>query len=308
MTSIENSLRLSHPSTWAANLACFMAMIMWAVGFPAAEVMLQSWGVISIIAIRMVLSVSVLLLLWVLSDGWLRVCAAPWGRGLGVGGIGFGFGSILLLVGQHLSDPVTPAIAAAMMPVVGAAIEVVLDARRLRPHLLVGIVLAMVGGFLATGVKLADGSFGLGALLCLLAVILFAWATRATTRDFPGLTTVGQTTITLAGAMVFVLIVYLGLLMTGYQGTEIGIIDSRHVVLLLVYALVSMTFAQLLWIWGAGNLGILLASFHMNAVPFYVMVIVVLSLGGDWDWMQAIGAALVAVGVLVSQSANLKKF
>lgn len=51
-----------------------------------------------------------------------------------------------------------------------------------------------------------------------------------------------------------------------------------------------------------------LASFHMNAVPFYVMVIVVLSLGRDWDWMQAIGAALVAVGVLVSQSENLKKF
>ena len=126
MTSIENSLRLSHPSTWAANLACFMAMVMWAVGFLAAEVMLQSWGVISIIAIRMVLSVSVLLLLWVLSDGWLRVCAAPWWRGLGVGGIGLGFGSILLLVGLHLSDPVTPAIAAAMMPVVGAAIEVAL--------------------------------------------------------------------------------------------------------------------------------------------------------------------------------------
>jgi hypothetical protein len=62
-----------------------------------------------------------------------------------------------------------------------------------------------------------------------------------------------------------------------------------------------MTFAQLSWIWGAGGLGILLASFHMNAVPFYVMVFVVLTLGRKWSWMQAIGAALVAAGVMVSQ-------
>jgi drug/metabolite transporter (DMT)-like permease len=90
-------------------------------------------------------------------------------------------------------------------------------------------------------------------------------------------------------------------------GPEIGIVDSRHILLLLVYALMSMTFAQLLWIWGAGSLVILLASFHMNAVPFYVMVIVVLSLGGEWSWMQALGAALVAAGVMVSQSAMYRK-
>ena len=46
-----------------------------------------------------------------------------------VGGIGFGFGAILLLVSQKMSDPVTPAIVAAMMPIAGAAIEVVLDKR-----------------------------------------------------------------------------------------------------------------------------------------------------------------------------------
>jgi drug/metabolite transporter (DMT)-like permease len=52
-----------------------------------------------------------------------------------------------------MSDPVTPAIAAAMMPIAGAAVEVVFDKRRLRLHLLIAIVLAFAGGLLAGGVN-----------------------------------------------------------------------------------------------------------------------------------------------------------
>ena len=44
-------------------------------------------------------------------------------------------------------------------------------------------------------------------------------------------------------------------------------------------------------------MGILIASLHMNAVPFYVMLILVMLLGDPWGWDQAIGAVLVATGV-----------
>ena len=55
-------------------------------------------------------------------------------------------------------------------------------------------------------------------------------------------------------------------------------------------------------------MGILLASLHMNAVPFYVMVIVVIFLDDHpWGWDQAIGAALVATGVLLAQAPGPKK-
>ena len=165
---------LSRPSAVNANLACFAAMMMWATGFPAGEVLLESWGAISLQSVRFILGVSVLLLFWILADGLPSVLDAPWCRGVAVGGLGFGLGALLLLLGQKLSDPVTPAIAAAMMPIAGAALEVVLDKRKLRLHLLIGITLAMTGGYLATGVRLGDGAFGLGALLCLVAVVLFA--------------------------------------------------------------------------------------------------------------------------------------
>lgn len=35
-------------------------------------------------------------------------------------------------------------------------------------------------------------------------------------------------------------------------------------------------------------------------MPFYVMLILV-ALGGDWSWLRAIGAAVVALGVLLAQ-------
>ena len=66
----------------------------------------------------------------------------------------------------------------------------------------------------------------------------------------------------------------------------------------------SLALAQFMWIRGSAGLGIMLASLHMNAVPFYVMVIVVLFLGESWNWWQAVGAAVVAVGVLLAQSAS----
>jgi len=281
-------------------------MVMWAVSFPVADIMMQSWGVVALASVRQVLAVALLLVVWILVDGGARVLDAPWWRGFGVGGIGFGLGAILLLTGQQMSDPVTPAISVAMMPIAGAGLEVLFDGRRLRAQLVIGILLALMGGYLATGVKLAEGSFGMGTLLCLSAVVLFAWATRATTRNFSGLSPIGQTTITLAGGMAFMLVVYGVSSVAGFEGTEIGATDTRHVIMMLVISLISLALAQLLWILAAWRLGILLASFHMNAVPFYVMVAVVILLGGEWNSMQAVGAVLVAAGVIIAQFARLK--
>jgi uncharacterized membrane protein (DUF485 family) len=38
----------------------------------------------------------------------------------------------------------------------------------------------------------------------------------------------------------------------------------------------------------------------MNATPFYVMIIM-FAFGSPWIWTQAIGAAIVGLGVLVAQ-------
>ena len=300
----DNADYLARPGqgVFKSNLTCFSAMAMWAFAFPIAEVLLQSWGTVALVMTRQLIGVGTLFLFWLWTDGWIKVVAADWRRGIGVGGIGFGLGSITFLVGQYLSDAVTPAIAASMMPIIGALLEVSLDGRRMHPRLLLGIALALLGGLMATGSRIDEGNFGWGSLLCLFSVVLFAWGTRATTNQFRSLSFVGQTTITLAGSLLVIGLLYLMMLLIGIPGTGIGSLETTPAALLVFSSVASLSLAQFLWIRGASGLGILLASLHMNAVPFYVMVIVVLFLGESWNWWQAAGAAVVATGVILAQS------
>jgi drug/metabolite transporter (DMT)-like permease len=61
-----------------------------------------------------------------------------------------------------------------------------------------------------------------------------------------------------------------------------------------------MAVSQLLWIISVGRIGIGAASMHMNAVPFYTMLMV-FALGGAWNWWQTAGAAIVVFGALIAQ-------
>ena len=296
------------PGIITAYLACFVAMFMWAFAFPASEVLLQTWGVMALILVRTILAASTLTVIWLWVDGFSKLRLAPWFHGLKIGGIGFGIGAILLLVGQKMSDPVTPAIAAAMMPIAGAAVEGVVDKRMLKLHLIVAIVLAFIGGIFAGGVNLNDVTFGIGALFCVIAIVLFAWVTHATTNDLKLLSPIGQTAITLIGCLTVVLVAYIVSVIIGVKEYHIGLTGVTEITLLIVMAVASIALAQLLWIWGAGGLGILLASLHMNIAPFYVMAIVVIFMGDQWNWSQALGAALVGIAVLIAQSKQFNKF
>lgn len=289
----------------AANVMCFLAMLTWAAAFPATEILLETWGTISLMAFRLVLAVSALMVYWWWQEGGATIKAAPWKPALWIGAIGFGAGMLLLLMGQRYSDAVTPALAAAMTPIVGAALEVMFDGRKLRPRLIIGMLLALLGGYLATGAKLSEGTFGLGALLCILAAVMFTWGTRATTRNLPGQSALAQGTMTLVGAMLFIPIAWGLAWATSYDALQIGSFDPLNLFCLLVYALIAMSLSQVLWINAAGKLGIFVASLHMNAVPFYVMVSVVLVFGEPWNWLQAVGAALVGAGVIVAQAQRI---
>ena len=307
MSSNADLLNSPRPGVVASNGFCFSAMIMWSFAFPIAEFMLVSWGTVTLVMARQLIAVSALFACWLWIDGLAKIRGADWLGGVRIGGVGFGFGSIAFLVGQSMSDAVTPAIAASMMPIVGALLEVTLDGRRMRPRLFCGIVLALMGGLLAIGTRMNEGNFGWGSLLCLFSVVLFAWATRATNKNLGKLSFVGQTTITLSGSLVVVLMVYLLMRVFDVPGTNLGLLDSNHILLLVFTSVASLALAQFMWIRGAAGLGIMLASLHMNAVPFYVMVVVVLFLGESWNWWQAAGAALVAVGVLLAQSATRRQ-
>jgi drug/metabolite transporter (DMT)-like permease len=284
------------------NLACFSAMFLWAIGFPAAEILLDSWGALTLVFFRFFITVILLIPFWIFLEGIDTFLNSPITKGLRIGFIGWGLGAILLLVGQKLSDPVTPTICAAMMPIFGAIVEVAFDNRKMKLNLIIGICLAIFGGYLATGVNLSEGTFNLGTIICLISVMLFAWCTRSSTKELKNISVLGQTSLTMAGGMIAALFFLILSLLFNLGETQIGDIDSFHLILLFIFIFISQTVSQTIWMWGAKGLGVLFASFHSNAVPFYVMIIMVFLFGDIWNWVQASGAFVVALGVIIAQN------
>ncbi|MDZ4093709.1 MAG: DMT family transporter, partial [Paracoccaceae bacterium] len=268
-----------------------------------ADLLIPPLHPLPLTAIRMTLASALLLPIWLLLEGAEALRAAPWGRGIRIGGIGFGLGAFLLILAQAQTDAVTVAVTTATMPVVGIALEVLFDGRRLKTALVLGVMLSLAGGMLAYGARLggfgATGT-GVGALAALGSVLAFTWGSRATVKAFPDLTPLGRTTITLAGAALMTLLAAFAQNAMGGAAPDWAAIGAREIGALAIYALGSLALSQILWILSVGQLGIGLASLHINAAPFYVMLFL-FALGGIWNWTQALGAAIVGLGVLIAQ-------
>ncbi|MDP5217593.1 DMT family transporter [Ruegeria sp. 2205SS24-7] len=282
------------------NLLAMSSMMMWAAGFPAAEMLLQTWPPLTLIAARFATAVPVMILLWLWLDGHRQMLGANWARALWVGGIGFGGGTYLILLAQALTDPVTVALIASCAPLVGAVLEFLTKTRRLSWRLALGVAASIAGGIVATN-SLEPGQIGLGAFCAVGATILFTWASMVTARDFPTLSSIGRGTITLTGGLIAIAAASLIGLGLGHDLMPRAPIDQGQIGMLLIYACLALGLSQVLFVASIGKLGVTVASFHINTAPFYVMIIMMV-LGAGWNWMQALGAGIVALGVVLAQS------
>lgn len=283
-----------------ANLICLLSMVIWAAGLPAANVLIPVVPPLPLAAMRLLLAAAVLLPLWWVVDGGRAVLGAAWLRGIGVGGVCLGLGATLLIYAQSKTDAVTVAVISALAPIIGMGLECVLEGRRVTPRLLVGLLLSLAGGLGAYAVAMGDMALGLGALAALGSVVAYTWGSRATVTAFPGLTPIGRTAITVTGAAIVAsgaALIHAGFGAPAPIWTEFG---WPQLVALLIFGVGSIAISQLLWIIAVGRLGIGVSSLHVNAAPFYVMIFL-FALGGSWNWIQALCAAIVGLGVLIAQ-------
>ena len=295
-----NKIKARSPAI-SGNLNCMVAVGLFSFGFPAANSLLETWGIISLITLRNLLGLIFLVGLMALTLGAASLSQLPWKKGFWIGFFGFGIGSMLLLLSQSMTNAVTAALAAATMPIFAVALEIAFDGKRLNLRFLISIVLVVLGGLTASGIQFGDVQLGLGFLIGLFASSFFAWGSRATVKEFPRLTPLARTTVTTLGMTGFCAFVFFGALIFKIEGTTIPTLTDNDLILLLIYAWCALGLSQWVWIRGVGQVGIGVASFHLNAAPFYVMLIM-LALGYSWSWLQAIGACIVAVGVIMSQS------
>jgi drug/metabolite transporter (DMT)-like permease len=294
------SAQPTRPALLRANLICMMSMLVWATAFPAVEILLPFMPAMALTAIRMVIGFCFLMVLWLAVEGTQQVRSAPWLRGGIIGGLTFGTGASALVFAQQLSDPVTVAVIAATSPIVGIALEVFLDKRQLHRWLLLGLALSVIGGVIAYANGLSRIGLGAGVLLTLVSIIVFTIGSRLTVSHLPGLSTFGSSAVTIGGAAVSTVVMAVVLQFLGDRPVIWGAIGSREIGTMLLYGIASLGLSQLLWIEGVKGLGVGIATMHINAAPFYVMVFM-LALGSPWNWWQALGAAIVAVAVVIAQ-------
>jgi len=284
----------------AANLICLASMVIWAAGLPAADLIIPHMPPIALTACRALLAAAVLLPIWFIVEGRETVLGADWLRGAWVGFITLGLASFFVIIALQFNDPVTVAIVSAVMPVIGILLECVADHRPFTRALAVGLVLSVVGGLVAVSGAEGEVSLGIGVLAALASVALYTWGSRETVKAFPDLTPLGRSTITIAGGAIVATIAALADGVLRGQWPEWSAIGWPEFGGLAAFSVGSMAIAQLLWIVSVGRIGIGAASMHMNAVPFYVMLMVFVA-GGPWNWAQTFGAAIVVTGAAIAQ-------
>ncbi len=287
-------------SILSANVICLASMLVWAAGLPAADLVIPLIPPLPLTALRTGLAAAVLMLVWLAWEGWGPIRHANWLRAMVVGGICIGVGAVLLVIGQARTDAVTVSIITCSMPLVGIALEVALDGRKVTWALILGLILSLLGGAMALADRGFSLNLGIGALATFGSVLAFTWGSRATVTAFPEMTDLGRTALTVTGAFIFAAILSLSYAAFGGPPVQWAAIGGREVGALLLFGIGSLALSQILWIMAVGRIGIGAASLHMNAVPFYVMIFA-FALGGVWNWPQTIGAMVVVLGVLIAQ-------
>ena len=219
-----------------SNFLCVFSILLFATGFPAAEYLLKDWDVVSVITARNVFSFILIFIIWLFIEGIQKVKSAKWLKGFLIGLSGFGIGAFLILMLQSLTSPVIAALAVATMPVFAVSLEMLLDRRKMTLWFFFGVVLVLLGGYIASGASLREDNVGIAALIGIIGVALFAWGSRATVKSLPGMSNLGQTAVTSFGMAGLSIFLYFVCSVFFDLTNATSIITIEHLGLVLIYA------------------------------------------------------------------------
>lgn len=284
----------------SGNALTLASMVLWATAFPATDILLATWHPLSITAVRLLLGGLGLLALVAAAGRMAEVRGAPVAELMVVGGLILGASTVFLVFGIRYSNPVTASIISTMMPPVAALIGVMAGDERITPLVGGGLILAVAGGIWAS-LGTHSGTIGLegGEPLMLLAVILFAWYSRASIRRLPDMSSLAKSALTLTAAGVTTTAASAAAQALGVVDLHLTV-DGGSLALIVWIACIANGLSMAFWLEGAKRLGVTIAAVHLNLVPFYVMLMA-LGLGSRVGLHQIAGAVLVVLGAVLTQ-------
>ncbi len=281
------------------NGLAVLGVMTWAAAFPCTEVLLRDFHPVLNVAGRMSVGAA-FMMAWVIARGKLPELSRIDLRGgflLGVCGLGVAQQS--LMWGQNFSNAVSAAIIATLMPLVSILMGVAEGNERFTLRLSLALVLAIAGGVYASGVGASGASFKGGEVLVLVGITAYTWYSRRAVQWFGQVDAIARVAAVMTAGALAQCTIAISMVLGGRVPTPTTDVLSG-LPWLLGLAIVAGGISNVLWQRAVQALGATLASMHLNAAPFYVMLAMI-PLGGLAGWRQVIGALLVFGATFVAQ-------
>ena len=277
-----------------------LAMLTWATTYPITDRLLETWDPMSLAATR-IIGAGILLacLTIVFSRKTLNWQEWPIMRAMLTGMVGLGAGTLLMNFGFQYSNPVNVAVIATTVPLVSLLMGMARGEERMTMRIGIALCCALIGGVMVSLSNLSTpAGFEGGELLMILAVISWTWFSRSSVKYLAVIPAYPRTALTLfSGGLVLLpimaLVHWLGIFELHFDWNSAEI--TWPVALILGVAL-STSF----WMLSADRIGVTVAAIHVNVVPFYVVLLMLL-FGGSLLMTQIAGAVLVSCGVILAQ-------
>ena len=293
---------------WLANFGLLITAFAWGSQIPVLNALFATWDPYFLAAVRYVLAVPFLLLIMVTLESGRGVVRALFNRHLWYLGAVLGVFVPMYTLGIKYADPNTAAILGSTGPVVGALVARVGFAMPLDRTMIPAMVLAMIGGTLAT-LSPSDGglSFDIrgGEFLILAASACWAWYSLAAQRWLAGCSQLRISSLTMITGAVASSAIYFVAAALGREAFPPPLpVEPGDIGLFAWMTLVAVVAGLLGWNFGVRRLGIVVASLFLNFVPVFAILITTV-MGTPPTAMQLLGGALVLAGVMQSQLRHL---
>ena len=282
------------------NVMAVLSMLLWSTSFPISEVLLMRWDALSLAAVR-------------LGGGALMLALMGWGirkryswtnwpvrSALVIGAVGIGIGTFALNLGLKYSNPVNVSVIVTTIPLFSVMLGVIKREETLSSRIMVAIGLAICGGVLVSWSSTqTQAGFQGGELLVLGAVILWTWYSRVSVTRLLVIPAYPRTVLTILGGALCLIPVALVLEGSGWVDLNApwSVSDLPLIGGLCVF---GVGLSMVCWMISAEKIGVTIAALHINALPFYVLLIG-LMFGGTLLMSQVMGVVLVATGAVLAQ-------
>lgn len=283
----------------AADAGMLLVCLIWGINFSVMKVAIGQIPALPFTALRFALASLLLWLVLRVTEGPARLPPADTRRLYLLGIIGNTFYQLAFILGLARTSATNSSLILATVPTVVAVVAGAAGLERITRRMWLGIVTGTVGVALViatSGVEFSAGTLA-GDLLTVLAVLCWAGYTVGLRRLPDGVSPLRVTTITsIAGTP--------GLLLVGLPGMvrlHWGAVPGSAWWALAYATLLSLVLAYLLWNRSVQTVGGTRTAIYMCVTPLVAAGAAWVMLGEQARPLQAVGAALIIAGVLLTR-------